>query len=94
MKEGKWLIISAESLEVNIKCGQYTKTHSGKTPMDILSLGQGLSGCHGLLLLPPYYNRDSQFCMSDSFQNFINEVNTYTRWDPLNITFPGIDHIN
>lgn len=31
--------------------------------------------------------------MSDSFQNFIDEINTYKLWDPLNINFPGIKHI-
>lgn len=64
LREGKWLIISAESLEVNIKCGQCTKSHRGKTPIDILSLGQGFSGCHGLLLLPPYYNREMSVCLT------------------------------
>lgn len=56
-------------------------------------MGQGCSGFHGSLLLPPYYNRESQFNMSDSFRNFIDEINTYTLWDPLNIKFPGIEHI-
>lgn len=31
--------------------------------------------------------------MSDSFQNFIDGINTYTLWDPLNIKFPGMGHI-
>lgn len=31
--------------------------------------------------------------MSDSFQNFIDGINTYTLWNPLNIKFPGMAHI-
>lgn len=31
--------------------------------------------------------------MSDSFQNFIDGINTHTLWDHLNIKFPGMGHI-
>lgn len=57
LREGKYLFTSLESLEVNIVCGQVTKSHKVKAPIYILSLGQGCSGFHGSLLLPPYYSR-------------------------------------
>lgn len=54
---------------------------------------QGCSGFHGSLLIPPYYNRESQFNMSDSFQKIINDIYTYTLWDPINLNYPDIGHI-
>lgn len=54
LREGKWLITSSKPLEINVKCGQNTQNKKIKSPIDILSLGQGCSGFHGSLLLPPF----------------------------------------
>lgn len=94
LREGKWLITSSKPLNLNVKCGENTIGRTVKSPIDILSLGQGCSGFHGSLLLPPFYNKENHFNMTDSFQNFIDEIDTCTLWEPLNSKYPEIGYIS
>lgn len=58
--------------------------------IDVLSLGQDCSDVYGSLLLPPYYNLESQFNMTDLFQNFNYQIDTCTLWEPLSTEYPDI----
>lgn len=65
-----------------------------KSSIDILSLGQGCSGFHGSLLLPPFYNKESNFNMTYSYQNFIDKIDTCTLWEHLNSKYPELGYIS
>lgn len=94
LREGKWLITSSKPLNLNIKCGEKTTGKRVKSPIDIVNLGQGCSGFYGSLLLPPFYNRENHFNMTDFCQNFIDEIDTCTLWEPLNSKYPEIGYIS
>jgi hypothetical protein len=87
LREGKWLITSSQPLKMNIKCGQKVSSTLTKSPIDISTLDLGCSGHHGSLLLPPYYNRETHFDMTESFRNFLNGIQTNTLWDQFNQRF-------
>lgn len=88
LREGKWLIMSSQSLTINVKCGQKVSSKTTNPPIDILTLDLGCSGHHGSLLLPPYYNKETHYNMTNSFQDFLNELQTNSLWEQFNQRFP------
>jgi hypothetical protein len=74
-RDGKWLIMS-QSLNVTVKYNQKVSIQIVKSPIDILNLDLGCSGHHGSLLLPVYYNEETHYNVTNSFQNFLDELQT------------------
>lgn len=81
-------------MNLNVKCGEKTIGKRVKSPIDILNLGQYFSGFYESLSLPLFYNKDNHFNMTDSFQKFIDEIDTCILWEPLNSKYPDIGCIS
>lgn len=71
LSDGKWLIISSKVISFVIKCNTKVKQYSIKSPVYILTLRQGCTAFHGSLVLPPFYNKESTFDLSPSFDKLV-----------------------
>jgi hypothetical protein len=80
--------MSSRALNVNVKCGKEVSIQTVKPPIGILNLDLGCSGHHGSLLLPPYYLKETNYNITNSFQSFFNGLQTNTLWDQFNQRFP------
>lgn len=73
LSDGKWLIISSKVISFVIKCNTKVQQYSIKYRVDILTLRQGCTAFHGSLVLPPFYNKESTFDISPSFDKFVKK---------------------
>lgn len=102
LSDGHWLISTKTPLQFSIECDKNDKdlnhiktTLIVKPPVATIKLPMSCSGYSGHITLPPYYNKESKYNISDSMVEFVKSYKVVSRkfWQPFQLAlakFPTI----
>lgn len=95
LSEGRWFITTSEPITFSILCNMTTNIYTTTIPIDIMYLRMGCSGYSGQLSLPPFYQKESQYNITNAVKDFLDNFRLEKQliWQPFTKKFPKLINI-